>query len=74
MDFAQIGPLTPLLEGAAAAVGAGILLGGFATGVAGLMLAWPRRDFEGRVLRDGYIGGLLGVVVVIVDLVLRYGG
>lgn len=74
MAFAQFGPLTTLMEGAAAAVGAGILLGGFATGVAGLVLAWPRREFDARVLKDGYIGGLLGVAMMIADITFRYAG
>jgi hypothetical protein len=62
------------MEGAAAAVGAGILLGGFATGLVGLVLAWPRREFDARVFRDGYVGGVLGVAAIIADIMFRYAG
>lgn len=73
MAIAQIGPLTGLLEGIATAVGAGILLGSFTMGVYGLAFGRPRQDLEERVLTDGYFGGLLGIGVVLLDVVLRYG-
>lgn len=72
MTFAQIGPLTSMLEAVATAVGAGILLGGFVTGFAGLIEGRPRRELENRILADGYRGGALGAGVVLVDLILRY--
>jgi hypothetical protein len=74
MPASHVGPLTTLLEGAAAAVGAGMLLGGFLTGLAGLILAWPRWRFDRRVLRYGYAGGAVGVAVMIADITFRYGG
>jgi hypothetical protein len=61
------------MESAAAAVGAGILLGSFAAGLAGLLMAWPRRIAEKRVFRFGYIGGTVGAVLMIADITLRYG-
>jgi hypothetical protein len=68
----SIGPLTSLMEAAAAAIGAGMLLGGFVTGVAGLVLAWPKKEFEARVLQEGYVGGVVAAGVVFADIILRY--
>lgn len=57
----------------ATAVGAGILLGGFASGVYRLAMRRPRGELEMRVLPDGYAGGVVAVLVVLIDLVVRYG-
>jgi hypothetical protein len=73
MTVAQIGPLTTLFEAVAAAVGAGIVLGGFTMGTYRLMARQPREELETRVLADGYMGGIVGVLVVFLDLILRYG-
>lgn len=70
---ASVGPATTLVEAVAASVGAGIVLGGFAMGAVGILTGWSRRDFEKRMLRDGYLGGIAGAVALVVDLVLRYG-
>lgn len=72
MAFAQIGPLTRLLETGAAAVGAGMLLGGFAAGAVGLAMGWPRREFDRWVLLSSYGGGVLAMGLVIVDITFRY--
>jgi len=73
MAFAQIGPLTTLFEGFATAVGAGIVLGGFAAGIYRLAVKQPREEIEARVLVDGYFGGIVGALVSCIDLILRYG-
>lgn len=73
MAVAQIGPLTSAFEALATGVGAGILLGGFASGVYRLATKRPRKELEGRVLTDGYVGGVAAVLVVLIDLVVRYG-
>jgi hypothetical protein len=73
MALAQIGPLTAAFETVAAAVGAGIVLGGFAFGTARHLAGSPRKAVEARVLTDGYIGGVVGVAVIVGDLMLRYG-
>jgi len=74
MTLAQIGPLTTVLEAAAAAVGAGVVLSSVAVGVAGLASRMPRRNLESRALVGGYFGGGVGAVVAVVDAILRYGG
>jgi hypothetical protein len=72
--LAQVGPFTAVFEALAAAVGAGIVLGGFALGIYRLTTKHPREELEARVLMDGYAGGLVGVLVTLIDLVVRYGG
>jgi NAD kinase len=73
MALAQIGPLTAILEALATAVGAGIPLGGFAMGTVGLLARWPRRELAARALTDGYAGGIGALLILLIDLLLRYG-
>jgi hypothetical protein len=63
-----------MFEAVAAAVGAGVVLGGVALGVGRLAAGWPRQRIERRALTDGYLGGMVGAVVAVIDLILRYGG
>jgi hypothetical protein len=72
MDLGQVGPLTMVLEATATAVGAGVVLGSFGSGLVGLLLGDSRAAFEARVLRDGYIGGGAAVLVALADITLRY--
>ena len=71
--FAQIGPLTTLLEAAATAVGAGVVLGSVAVGIRGLWVRWPVRKIERRALSGSYMGGAAGAVAALADVVIRYG-
>jgi hypothetical protein len=70
--LAQIGFMTRFLESVATSIGAGMLVGGFVVGATGLILGWPRQDLEKRALADGYVGGLVAVVLLTFDLVMRY--
>jgi hypothetical protein len=72
MVAAQIGLLTALMESAATAVGAGIVLGGFVTGGVGLVAGWPRPKFDARVLSFGYFGGVAGSGAMVADITFRY--
>jgi hypothetical protein len=74
MALAQIGPLTSLFEATAAAVGAGVVLGSVVMGVARLAAGWSRKRIERRALTDGYLGGIFGAAVAVVDVMLRYSG
>jgi len=73
MTLAQIGPLTTLLEAAATAVGAGVVLASVAVGVWGLALDKPRSAVEDLAVKGGYFGGGLGAAMALVDAILRYG-
>lgn len=73
MTLAQIGPLTSLFEATATAVGAGIVLLGTAAGISGLAQRKSRQGMESRALVGGYLGGGVGAVLALVDLILRYG-
>ena len=73
MLLAQIGPLTALLETVAAAVGAGMLLGGFLAGTVGIVRRWPKRRFDRSVLLSSYGGGAFATAFVLVDTTFRYG-
>jgi hypothetical protein len=72
MVLAQIGFLTDALEAFATAVGAGMLIGGFIVGLYGLFAGWKRRDIQAEALDAGYFGGAIGVLVVLMDLSIRY--
>lgn len=73
MPLAQIGPLTTLIEVAATAVGAGIVLCSVAAGISGFAERKPKDEIEERALKGGYLGGGIGAVFVLVDVILRYG-
>jgi hypothetical protein len=70
--FAHIGGATTTLEAVAGAIGAGILVSSFAIALLGISLGWPRQVLERRVFRNGYVGGLLGVAAVVLDLLTRH--
>lgn len=74
MELAQIGPLTTMLEAVAASVGAGIVLGSVSIGATRLARGWARQRIERRALTDGYMGGMVGAIAAVIDIVLRYGG
>lgn len=54
--IAAVGPITSGVEAAATSIGAGILLGGFVTGLVGLLLSWEQGRSDRRVARGGYLG------------------
>jgi hypothetical protein len=70
--LAQIGLTTTVLESLATTIGAGMLVGGFALGIIGLFLGRSQRSLERRAFKDGYLGGLFGVGLLIVDATMRY--
>jgi hypothetical protein len=72
MPIAQIGPFTSIMESAAAAVAAGMLLGGFLTGLVGLMRGFSRQRFDWLVMQSGYIGGAGSLFVILADITLRH--
>jgi hypothetical protein len=41
-------------------------------GCLGLILDWSRRSIGDRAVTDGYVGGMVGGIVAVIDIVLRY--
>jgi hypothetical protein len=73
MAVGQIGFFTTAIEALAAAVGGGMLLGGFAAGSVGVVAGWPRSLLDRWVLLVSYFGGLIGLILAVLDSILRYG-
>jgi len=68
--IAAAGPTTALLEATAAAIGSGVVIGGFFAGVvAGLLTSRRGAELDHRVLICGYVGGLVGLLALTSDLV-----
>jgi hypothetical protein len=72
MALGQIGLLTDAAEVLALAVGAGILLGGFVAGSIGIAMGLPRARRDEDVVSFGYAGGVIAILLVLIDLLLRY--
>lgn len=69
----QIGFLTAVIEALAGAVGAGMLLGGFAAGAMAIAMDRPRLSLDRWVLIAGYLGGAIGMGFAALDCIFRYG-
>ena len=58
----------PLFEAVATAIGAGILIGTFWAATVGLVKGRTRKSVEGDSLLFGYIGALVAVLALIVEI------
>lgn len=74
MVTAGIGFLTTVTEALASAVGAGMLLGGFVVGCAGVAVGWARPKFDDEVLFGGYFGGVVAALLALIDTLVGYAG
>jgi hypothetical protein len=61
------GPAMSVLTACAAAVGAGVVLGGFVVGVVSLLLGWPARELDREVRDGGHVGGLVALALLCID-------
>lgn len=68
----QIGPATTLLESTATLIGFGAVVGSFIAAAAGMLVGRSRKELEESALRQGFLGGLLGMFCLCFDLILRY--
>jgi hypothetical protein len=68
----SVGIVTPVFEALARAIGAGVVVGGFAGATGGVVFNWSRRQVEGHAMRDGYFGAVLAVFGLLVDLCIVY--
>jgi len=57
------GIFTPIIEGAATAIGAGVVVGGFLGATRGVLRGESRKQVESDALRDTYIGAA-GVLAI----------
>lgn len=62
------GPISAFLEEAAAAVGVGMVLGGFAAGLTGRLLCKASGDLERDVLSGGYLAASICLGLRLVEL------
>jgi uncharacterized membrane protein YiaA len=69
--MAGIGPVTSGVEALATSIAAGILLGGFVTGLVGLLFSWEQGRSDRRVARGGYFGGLIVALVGVAEVGFR---
>jgi hypothetical protein len=73
MSIAEIGPFTSLMESAAAAIAAGMLLGGFVAGLTALIRReLPRQRFDWIVLQGGYGGGAGAILATLADITFHH--
>ena len=69
--IAHIGFATSAIEALATSIGAGIVIGGFVAATGAMLRGRSRKDVESTALRDGYIGGGLGMFCLLWDLLVR---
>jgi VIT1/CCC1 family predicted Fe2+/Mn2+ transporter len=69
--IAHIGFATSVLEAVATSIGGGVLVGGFVAASGAMLSKRSRKEVEDTALRDGYIGGLTGMLCLLLDLLTR---
>lgn len=57
----------PLIEGAATAIGAGIVIGTFGGATTGFVFRKSRKEVEGHTLRNGYYGALIAITAWVLE-------
>lgn len=63
---------TPIIESAATAIGAGIVVGGFAGASNGVFRGLSRKHVEGTALRDSYAGAAVALAFWTLDRCIVY--
>jgi hypothetical protein len=66
------GVFTPIIESAAAAIGAGVVIGGFVGASAGVRHGLSRKEVERSTLRDSYFGAVWVLAFWILDQCIVY--
>lgn len=71
MEF-EDSPITAFLEASATAVGVGMVLGGFAAGLMGVLRGRPQAELEFHVVRVGYLFAAFCLFVRMADVTRAY--
>jgi hypothetical protein len=66
------GPFTGILEAIATSIGTGIVVGGFVTGMGSVVRGRSRTESEEKALYGGYVGGLVGLTVLGIDILGKH--
>jgi hypothetical protein len=61
------GPLTGVLASCAAIAGAGLVLGGIAAGMIGVLRSWESTTLDFRVRKAGYWGAMFALLALVVE-------
>jgi hypothetical protein len=69
--FASAGLATSIVETLAASIGAGLVVGGFAGGVTGLVASRSLDQSERSALRSSYFGGAIGLLALGSDILVK---
>jgi len=72
MLFAAAGIFTPIIEGAATAIGAGMVVGGFSGATRGVIRSESRKEVEDDALRATYLGAVVALASWAVDQCIVY--
>jgi len=70
-SIAEVDSATSLLELAATSIASGIVVLGFAGSAVGMLTRRSRKEMEATALRQGFWGGLFGVLCLCYDLWVR---
>jgi hypothetical protein len=70
--LATVEIFTPIIESAATAIGAGIVIGGFVGASGGAFRGWSRKKVERNALRDSYIGATWVLALWVLDRCIVY--
>jgi hypothetical protein len=70
--FASAGVLTGVFEDLATSIGAGVVVGSFIGGIAGLASRRSRGQTEQWTVTGSYFGGGLGLMLLAVDILRKH--
>jgi hypothetical protein len=70
--LASTGPFTGILEAVATSIGAGIVVGGFTLGMVGVAAGQPQKASEAMALTGGNVGGVVGLLLLSVDILTKH--
>jgi hypothetical protein len=69
--LAYIGPATGIIQVLAGSIGAGLVVGGFVGGSRALLVSRSRLASEESAFAGGYIGGAVGLFLLLVDTLVK---